>query len=325
MVKHRFRALCGEAPSELPRGLPVEVRNRGWVRLVDQEAGDRLGRRSEPEPPVAERQAARRGEGVMSVVILPRSRGGAPLSVILLELFPAALVVALLAAVGIVHVTSRVLVVNLGYELSKLDGRATDLERRNAELSVELATLKSPARLESLGEGERARRPRVERRPPPQEVTDARPQVHAGAGASLAVDARPRRRLGRRAPRALGRHLRPGGAAAGAPEGPAVGLRRGPVRARHEDPRAPRRHLRPPRHVPLAQSVDVDSVWVDPSTLSDPKALAQKARPSVLAIDSRELLERFAKGRRFAWVKRAGDPRRGGAGSRPWGCPSFAP
>ncbi len=25
MVKHRFRALCGEAPSELPRGLPVEV------------------------------------------------------------------------------------------------------------------------------------------------------------------------------------------------------------------------------------------------------------------------------------------------------------
>lgn len=85
----------------------------------------------------------------MSVVILPRSRGGAPLSVILFELFPSALVVALLVVVGIVHVTSRVLVVNLGYELSKLDGRATDLERRNAELSVELATLKSPARLES--------------------------------------------------------------------------------------------------------------------------------------------------------------------------------
>lgn len=61
------------------------------------------------------------------------------------------------------------------------------------------------------------------------------------------------------------------------------------------------------RHVPLAQSVDVDSVWVDPSTLSAPKALAQKVG-RVLSIDSRELLERFAKGRRFAWVKRAVTP-----------------
>ena len=85
----------------------------------------------------------------MSVFVEPRARGGLSLSVIFFELFPSALVVALLALVGIMHVTSRVLSVKLGYELSKLDTRATDLERKNAELSVELATLKSPARLEA--------------------------------------------------------------------------------------------------------------------------------------------------------------------------------
>jgi cell division protein FtsI (penicillin-binding protein 3) len=61
------------------------------------------------------------------------------------------------------------------------------------------------------------------------------------------------------------------------------------------------------RHVPLAQSVDVDSVWVDPSSVAAPKELAQKLGRA-LSIDPRELLERFAKGRRFAWVKRAVTP-----------------
>lgn len=84
----------------------------------------------------------------MSIVIEARSRGGVGLSVILLELVPAALVVALLAAVGIVHVTSRVLVVTVGYELSRLDAQATELTRENDRLKLELATLKSPARLE---------------------------------------------------------------------------------------------------------------------------------------------------------------------------------
>ncbi len=78
-----------------------------------------------------------------------RTRGALPFSVIFLELLPAALAIALLAAVGIVHVTSRVLVVKVGYELSKLDGEATALQRDNDRLKLELATLKSPARLES--------------------------------------------------------------------------------------------------------------------------------------------------------------------------------
>ncbi len=86
----------------------------------------------------------------MSVVVAARNRGGLSLSVIVLEILPAALVVLLLSTVGIVHVTSRVLVVRMGYELSKLDQRGTDLERQNAGLKLELATLKSPTRLEAL-------------------------------------------------------------------------------------------------------------------------------------------------------------------------------
>jgi cell division protein FtsL len=86
----------------------------------------------------------------MSVVLEARNRGGLSLSVILLEIFPAALVVLLLAAVGIVHVTSRVLVVRLGYELSQLDTAGNALDREHSQLELELATLKSPARLEGL-------------------------------------------------------------------------------------------------------------------------------------------------------------------------------
>jgi cell division protein FtsL len=84
----------------------------------------------------------------MTVVVEARSKGGVSLSVILLEIFPAVLAVALLAVVGMVHVTSRVLVVSVGYELSRLDSKATELSRENDQLKLELATLKAPARLE---------------------------------------------------------------------------------------------------------------------------------------------------------------------------------
>ena len=85
-----------------------------------------------------------------SVTVQLKSRGAMPFSVIFLELLPAALSIALLAAVGVVHVTSRVLVVKVGYELSKLDQEATVLTRENDRLKLELATLKSPAHLESI-------------------------------------------------------------------------------------------------------------------------------------------------------------------------------
>lgn len=86
----------------------------------------------------------------MSVVLEARNKGGLSLSVILLEIFPAAIAVMLLALVGIVHVTSRVMVVKMGYELSRLDAKGVDLARENDALKVELATATSPGRLAPL-------------------------------------------------------------------------------------------------------------------------------------------------------------------------------
>jgi cell division protein FtsI (penicillin-binding protein 3) len=57
------------------------------------------------------------------------------------------------------------------------------------------------------------------------------------------------------------------------------------------------------RGVKLASSVDVDSVWSDPSMLPDTRDAAKKLA-KVLGIDWKELHERLEKGRRFAWVKR---------------------
>ncbi len=57
------------------------------------------------------------------------------------------------------------------------------------------------------------------------------------------------------------------------------------------------------RGVKLASSVEVDSVWSDPSMLPDLRA-ASRQLAKVLGIDGKELQERLEKGRRFAWVKR---------------------
>ena len=57
---------------------------------------------------------------------------------------------ALFAGVGIIHVTSRVLVVDMGYRLSKAEAEERALIRENDRLKLELATLKNPARLEKL-------------------------------------------------------------------------------------------------------------------------------------------------------------------------------
>lgn len=57
------------------------------------------------------------------------------------------------------------------------------------------------------------------------------------------------------------------------------------------------------RGVKLASSVDVDSVWLDPSLVPDQRDAAKKLARA-LSLDWRELEERFQKARRFAWVKR---------------------
>ncbi len=78
--------------------------------------------------------------------------GGSGVSVgrVLLHLLPAVLLFALFAGVGILHVTSRVLVVDMGYRLSKAETEERTLTRENDRLKLELATLKNPARLEKL-------------------------------------------------------------------------------------------------------------------------------------------------------------------------------
>ncbi|MDP3504470.1 MAG: penicillin-binding protein [Myxococcales bacterium] len=57
------------------------------------------------------------------------------------------------------------------------------------------------------------------------------------------------------------------------------------------------------RGTPLAQSVDVDSIWVDPSMLENTRDTAKKLS-AILGVDQKELFERFGRSRRFAWVKR---------------------
>ncbi len=78
------------------------------------------------------------------------SRNSVTVGRVLMHLLPAVLLFALFAAVGILHVTSRVLVVDMGYRLSKAQSEGNALTRENDRLKLELATLKAPARLERL-------------------------------------------------------------------------------------------------------------------------------------------------------------------------------
>ncbi|WP_224245328.1 cell division protein FtsL [Hyalangium gracile] len=81
--------------------------------------------------------------------VSPRNNG-VSVGRVLLHLLPAVLLAALFAAVGILHVTSRVLVVDMGYRLSKAEAESRGLTRENDRLKLELATLRAPARLERL-------------------------------------------------------------------------------------------------------------------------------------------------------------------------------
>jgi cell division protein FtsL len=78
------------------------------------------------------------------------SRNSVSVGRVLMHLLPAVLLSALFVAVGILHVTSRVLVVDMGYRLSKAESESRALTRENDRLKLELATLKAPARLERL-------------------------------------------------------------------------------------------------------------------------------------------------------------------------------
>jgi cell division protein FtsL len=70
----------------------------------------------------------------------------------LLQLLPVAMLILVFVAVGIVHVTSRVLVVHAGYRMSQLEVESRSLAREHDQLRLERATLLSPARLERLAQ-----------------------------------------------------------------------------------------------------------------------------------------------------------------------------
>jgi len=58
---------------------------------------------------------------------------------------------------------------------------------------------------------------------------------------------------------------------------------------------------------PLGQSVEVDSLWADPSMLPD-RGAAAKALGARLKEPAAQILQRFERGRRFAWIKRGCRP-----------------
>ena len=60
------------------------------------------------------------------------------------------LVLTTLTAAAVLHVHSRLAVVQLGYELSKALSERTGLQAARRELLVEVATLRSPRRLRKL-------------------------------------------------------------------------------------------------------------------------------------------------------------------------------
>jgi cell division protein FtsI (penicillin-binding protein 3) len=57
------------------------------------------------------------------------------------------------------------------------------------------------------------------------------------------------------------------------------------------------------RGAALAASVDVDSIYVDPSELADPKSAARELARA-LKMDAHRLAASFSGGKHFAWVKR---------------------
>jgi cell division protein FtsL len=84
----------------------------------------------------------------MALVISKREE--ATLSGILWEVLPFVLLWGAMVCLGVAYVSSHVMAVKMGYELSTLEQQNQKLQREHAELKLELTTLKSPMRLEKL-------------------------------------------------------------------------------------------------------------------------------------------------------------------------------
>lgn len=108
-----------------------------------------------------------------------KGRGATGASVVA-ELLPFVVLAVAFVGVGVFHVTARVMVVEAGYRLSRLETENRAMIRENDTLKLELATLKSPARLEKLAREQLGMTPpppgavlspsRVKARTPPREL-----------------------------------------------------------------------------------------------------------------------------------------------------------
>lgn len=75
----------------------------------------------------------------------------------------AAVVAALFTAVGVFHTFIRLSVVDKAYELSRVEVENRRLSRENEQLRVELASLRSPSRIEPLARSKGLVRPEPSR------------------------------------------------------------------------------------------------------------------------------------------------------------------
>jgi cell division protein FtsL len=68
------------------------------------------------------------------------------------KIFPILLFIALMLAVSLFYVWSRLQVINLEYSISSLEGRLRNLQQESRGLQVEVASLRSPQRIEQVAQ-----------------------------------------------------------------------------------------------------------------------------------------------------------------------------
>lgn len=69
-------------------------------------------------------------------------------------LLSAIMVITIIVLVVLFYLWSRLLTINLGYEISKAEKDRKELIRENEVLKLDIATLKSPVRIEGIANGE---------------------------------------------------------------------------------------------------------------------------------------------------------------------------
>ena len=68
------------------------------------------------------------------------------------RIFPMLLFIALMLAVALFYVWSRLQVTNLEYSISSFEGRLRNLQQESRSLQVEVASLRSPQRIEQVAQ-----------------------------------------------------------------------------------------------------------------------------------------------------------------------------